>query len=113
MKNALYLVVFAVPFVAHADDFIDWLFDLIAFVNNTIIPLIFVLAFLFFIWNAFVFFILQGTSEEGREKAKRLMLWGLIALVLMITIWGVVNLLTNALGLRGTGFVIPDYIEEF
>lgn len=106
---------FLFPFVASAqlnrnDGIQDFLIALLNFLNEVVVPFIFALAFLFFIWNAARYFIIESGNEEGREKAKRLALWGIIAFVLMISIWGIVNLLVGGLGFSRSGFVCPDYL---
>lgn len=63
---------------------------LVAFVDDTVIPLLFVLAFLFFLIGMVRFFFSQ--DAENREKGKQFALWGIIGLVVMFTFWGVVNL---------------------
>ncbi len=51
-----------------------------------------VLAFIFFLWNTFRFFIWHGDEEDGRESAKSLAIWGITAFAVIATIWGLVNL---------------------
>ncbi|MBP6859966.1 MAG: hypothetical protein KBC38_00140 [Candidatus Pacebacteria bacterium] len=74
---------------------IGWLLD---FVDGYVIPLIFGLAFVVFIWFVFVYFILGGAEEEQRAKGKQFLLWSLIGFVLMLSLWGIVNLLQNTIG---------------
>lgn len=91
---------------------VGWLGTFITLINNVVIPLIVALAVLFFIWNVFRFFILQSGSEEGRQKAKRLMLYGLLALVIILTIWGIVNILIKTFGISGPLVPCPDYLND-
>ena len=63
-------------------------------VNGSVIPLLFALAFIFFLINIVRFFFID-TSEEGREKGKKALLWGLIALVGLFCVWGIVDFLLN------------------
>ena len=74
----------------------------IEFINGTLIPLIFALALLVFIWGMFNFFILGGGDEGKREQGKSLMLYAILGFVLMIVIFGIVNLIANGL-LSGLG----------
>ncbi len=74
----------------------------ISFLNSYLVPAVFALAFLLFIWGMFKFFILSGANEEGREQGKSLMLWGVIAFVMMVSIWGLVNVLSTSLGFKQT-----------
>ena len=59
----------------------------IEFINGTLIPLIFALALLVFIWGMFNFFILGGGDEGKREQGKSLMLYAILGFVLMIVIF--------------------------
>ena len=83
----------------------------LTFISDFIIPALFTIAFLAFVWNLVQYAIFQGTSQEGREKAKSLMLWSIIAFVVMISLWGIVNLLVDGLGLDNTP-VEFDYMCE-
>jgi hypothetical protein len=71
---------------------------IVDFINKYLVPLVFALAFLFFLWGLFKYFF--WNTEEGKESGKQLMLWGIIAFVVMVSIWGIVNLLASGLGLR-------------
>ena len=64
-------------------------------INNIIVPVLFAVAFIVFLWGAFDTFILGANSEEVKEKGKNLMLWGLIGFFVMVSIWGLVNILTG------------------
>lgn len=68
------------------------------FINNVLIPLVFAIALLVFIWGAFQFFILGGHDEEKQKAGKGLMFYAVIGFVLMVSIFGIVNLIANGLG---------------
>jgi len=61
---------------------------------ETIIPLLFALATAGFIWGIIRYF-LNPDNEEERKKGKSYMMWGLIALFVMISVWGIVNLFSQ------------------
>jgi hypothetical protein len=85
--------------------------DSVAFLNKSVLPLLFSLAFLFFIVNVARYFIIGGANEDSRKKARLLALWGIIAFVVMISIWGIVNILVSGLGVgRGTP-LSPDAFQ--
>ena len=65
--------------------------------NDVLVPFVFVIAFIIFIVGVARYFIWAGAEEE-KEKAKSLMLWGILGFVLMVSIWGIVNLLAGGLG---------------
>jgi hypothetical protein len=87
-------------------DFLLWFIDLI---NSTIIPLIFAIAIVFFIWNAARFFVFSGADEEGKASARRLMFYGIAAMVIMLSLWGIVRMMTNAFGIGKSGAPCPDF----
>lgn len=60
-----------------------------------IIPFIIGLTVFFIIWKIVVYIIHAG-EEEKRTEAKHFVLWGIIAIFCMLSIWGFVNILLNS-----------------
>jgi hypothetical protein len=77
----------------------DFIQNIVQFINDVLVPLVFAIAFLVFIWGVFQYFILGGGDETKREEGRQHMLWGIIGFVLMVSVWGIVNLLSQGLGL--------------
>ena len=69
-------------------------------ISNILVPLIFALAFVVFIYGIFQYFILGGANEEKRDTGKQLMIWGFIGFFVMVSVWGILNLLTGSFGLN-------------
>lgn len=99
MRTALLISILFLPFAANAASFKDLTNDIVTFVNASIVPLFYTLAFLLFIIGMVRFFFLGG--EEGREKGRQFMLWGIIGFVVMFSVWGIVRLLLATLGVSG------------
>ncbi len=57
---------------------------------NTIIPVLFTLALVLFMWTA-VRYVTQ--ASEGGGEVRGQLLWGIIALFVILSIWGLVNIL--------------------
>lgn len=76
-------------------------------ISISVIPLIFVLAFMLFIWGV-VQYVINDTEEAKREKGKQFMLWGIIALFVMFSVWGLVAVLGNTFGIE---YVIPQVAD--
>lgn len=68
-------------------------------INNSIIPLIFALALAMFIWGV-VQFVLNSDEEAKKEKGRQFMLWGIIALTVMVSVWGLVAILGKTFGIE-------------
>lgn len=67
---------------------------------SAIIPLIFTLALLFFLWGIVEFMATQ--KEDKRKEAKKRMLWGIIGIFVMVSLWGIIKILGNTLGIEST-----------
>ncbi|MBI5405669.1 hypothetical protein HY972_01360 [Candidatus Kaiserbacteria bacterium] len=93
------LAVFAIPLVSFAalNNLSDAGSLVITVINNVIIPVLFAVAFIVFLWGAFKTFIVGANSEEVKESGKKLMLWGLIGFFVMVSLWGLVNILTGTI----------------
>lgn len=72
---------------------------LIGAMNTLIVPVIFAIAFLVFAWGVIRYFFLHGGNEDKRTEGKQFMLWGILGLALLFSVWGVVNLLLSTLGI--------------
>ena len=78
------------------------------FVSSVLVPLVLALAFLFFLWGVFKFFIAGGADEEKRNEGKQLMIYSIIGFVLIVALYGIVNFIAGGLGLDGTPtLVVP------
>lgn len=96
MRFLLPALALLLPIQAQAASLKELTEDLVGFANNSIVPLIYALAFLVFMIGMVRYFFLEQ-GEEGREKGKQLMLWGIIGFVVMFSVWGIVRLLMTAL----------------
>lgn len=116
-KASLAALVLLAPAIASAQSaandggLIPYLEGVVVFINNTLIPFLIVLAFFFFIVNAIRFFIIGGANPQEQEKGKRLMIFGLLALVIIFIFWGVVSLGINVLGFGFSDPVCPDALS--
>lgn len=94
----------AVPFIASAQgEGIFGLLNLVGNVINGVIPIIIGLAVLVFLYGVFKYVISNG--EDDKAAGRNFMVWGIIGLFVMISVWGLVNLLGDSLNLRNNA---PD-----
>lgn len=66
-------------------------------INGVVVPVLFAVAFIVFLWGAFKVFILGATDDTAKKSGKDLMLWGLIGFFVMVSVWGLVNILTGTI----------------
>jgi uncharacterized membrane protein HdeD (DUF308 family) len=71
-------------------DFKGLVDGIVSFVDSSVIPLLFALAFIFFLIGVARYFFSQ--SDEEREKGRQFVIWGIIGLVVLFSLWGIVNL---------------------
>jgi len=64
------------------------------FLLKVIIPFLFALATAAFIWGV-IHYYLNPENEKEREKGKNFIFGGLIALFMMVAMWGIVKVFTN------------------
>ena len=60
------------------------------------------IAVLAFLFNIIRYFIIESDSEAGREKARRYIVWSILGLVIILSIWGIYGILTTILGVGNT-----------
>lgn len=76
--------------------------SIIGLINTVVVPFVFAVAFLVFIWGVYTYFIAGGANEEKRSEGAKFVLSGLIGFAAMVTIWGLVNILVGTIpGLAG------------
>ena len=76
--------------------------DLIRAVGGLINPIIAILvgvALLAFFWGLAKFIFRVGGDEKAVEEGKMIMKWGLIALFVMVSVWGIIIFIQEALDL--------------
>ncbi len=72
-------------------------------ISNAILPLLFSSALAVFVYGVVKFISNSDSKEQG--KGKDFMVWGIIGLFVMISVWGLVNVLNVTFGVRN---VIPQ-----
>lgn len=73
------------------------------FILNPLILLGFALAMLVFFWGIFQF-IHSETADAGREEGKRKILWGIFGMFIMVSAYGLINLILNTFGIPVTTY---------
>jgi len=69
------------------------------------IPVLVGLALLAFIWGLVKFIFRVGGDEKAVSEGKNLMIWGLIALFVMLSAWGIIAFVYKDIGF--TRFGLP------
>ena len=67
-------------------------------INGLLVPLLFAVAFIIFLYGVFKYFIKDAASADKSEGA-RFILYGILGFAIMISVWGLVNLVVGTFGL--------------
>lgn len=70
---------------------------------NPLIRLMFAAATIVFAWGI-IQFISSTENDEKREEGKRTMLWGVIGMFIMLTVYGIVAALLGTFGISNSHF---------
>jgi hypothetical protein len=76
--------------------------NILYLINNVLVPLLFAVAFIVFLYGVASAYIFSGGDPERVKQGHQLILWGIIAFVVMISLWGLVNVVANTFGLGGS-----------
>ncbi len=82
--------------------------NLIIGILNLLIPIVTGLGLLYFLWGV-ANFISSAGEEKKREEGKKTMWYGLIALVVMVSVWGIIALVRNTFGLNYGSAPVPKF----
>lgn len=64
---------------------------------NPIIGLFFGLAFAYFIWGV-VKYALHGEEEKSRSEGRMAIMWGIVGMFIMFSVFGILNLIIGTIG---------------
>lgn len=74
--------------------------DIVTFIENAVIPFLLAIALLVFIFGMFKYFIQGGNDADKQKEGRDLVLWSIVGFVLIVSIWGIVNVVSRGLGFR-------------
>jgi len=76
-------------------------------INHVLVPLLFAVAFIVFLYGVAETYIFSRGEAGEVERGHKLILWGLVGFAIMISLWGLVNVVVNTFGLGGFGAPRP------
>src|SRR3989344_2505513 len=99
---------FALPLVALAQTTtsLEGVLAILARLINLAIPVLIGASVLVFIWGLFIYMTNVG-DEEKQKEGKSIMIWGIIALFVMFSVFGLVNLLIGTFQLNNQAIPVP------
>ena len=107
LAASLAIAVATVPAIAGAVTFLDTL-NLVNTVLNAVIPMLITLALIYFFWGLISYI---GSGDEDKAKARDIMIYGVLSLFVMVSIWGIIRLLQSTFKVTSTDPIIPKAIQ--
>lgn len=80
---------------------IDFIHKVNAAILNPILKLLFLVALLYFMWGVFGY-VKNGDSDSDRETGRRHMIWGVFGMFIMISVYGIINIILGTVGIDGS-----------
>ena len=105
--SALALLALSLPFIVLAQGVtVESTLNRVLGILNGVIFLFITIAIVVFFWGLISYLANIG-GEDAAKKGIQLMLWGVIALFVMVSVWGIIRLLQNTFGVGGNQTAIP------
>jgi uncharacterized membrane protein YidH (DUF202 family) len=99
MQLSALILGFLLPNVVFAGPNLPAVLGLTLNILQSLVVIVIGAALLVFLWGIVRFVI--SKDDAGKEDGRTYMLWGIIALFVMVSVWGLVFVLRGTLGLRG------------
>lgn len=66
-------------------------------VNSVLIPILFAVAFIVFLYGIYKYFIQEASSESDKADGRKFAMWGIIGFIIISSVWGLVNIAKDTL----------------
>ncbi|MEK7604481.1 MAG: pilin [Patescibacteria group bacterium] len=78
-------------------------------VNNILVPVLIAIAFIVFLWGIYKAFIYNAASEGDKAEGRKFAMWGIIGFVIILSLWGIVNIVKDTLIPSNANSARPTY----
>lgn len=103
IKKLLPLAWLAVPFIASAQT-IENIVAKIQSIATLLVPIFITIALIYFIYGV-IKYITAGGEEEERKKARNTIIYGIIGLFAIVSVWGLITILNRFFGVSSGGTI--------
>ena len=80
---------------------------LINVINGILVPVLMAIAFITFLWGIYKYFIQGASNESEKGEGRQFAMWGIIGFVIILSVWGLVNLVISTIGLPNNATPTP------
>jgi hypothetical protein len=110
MKKLIPIILSAAPMFAFAAETIgsiESLIDKLKTLIGSVVPLLMIIATVVFLWGI-ISYIMAAGDEEKVKEARSYIIYGLIGLFVMVSVWGLVGVIAGTFGVgSGSAIVVP------
>ena len=108
-SGALAIAAVFAPYIASAQTLLNTL-GFVSTVLNDIVWLLITIAIIVFFWGL-VMYLLDINDAAKRNEGLKIMTFGIIALFVMVSIWGIIRLLQATFKVSSTTPIVPQGIQ--
>lgn len=101
LRTGIVIASAVAPFAAFATQGVDNALTKLGGLITQATPIVVALALLAFFWGL-VSYIFGSGNDDKRKKGIHIMIWGIIALFVMLSVFGIINALQSTLGVDQT-----------
>lgn len=77
--------------------------SIIGIINGILVPVLMAIAFIVFLFGIYKYFIYGASNESDKAEGRKFAMWGIIGFVIIISVWGLVSIVSGAFGLQPGG----------
>jgi hypothetical protein len=66
---------------------------------NLVVPVLLLLSVIYFFWGVGQFILHDAGNDKTREEGKKKILWGIVALFVFVSIWGILGWIGDVIGI--------------
>ncbi|MAZ67202.1 hypothetical protein CL652_00300 [bacterium] len=104
-------LVVALPTTVHAQVTLGHTIRVVSDIVNGLIPIVLALTVLIFFWGLAMYLWDSGNSEK-KGQGIHIMVMGVVALFVMVSIWGIIGVLQQTFKVDQAKPIVPDPIEQ-
>ncbi len=79
----------------------------LSIINTIVLPIIISVSFITFVWGVYNYFIAGGANPEKRREGTKFLMYGIVGLAIIFSVWGLVAVFSSVFNL--TGYSAPVY----
>lgn len=97
--------------IAEAGGIVSLMNSINRVIINPLITLLFAAAVVYFLYGL-AQYLIATDNEEVRKTSKKRMLWGIFGMFIMISVFGILNLILNTMGVKNINIKNGSYSVE-